>query len=66
MRRLLFLLIIVFQLTTLTVIAEGMPSTGTVEVFFSPNGGATDAITREIGKARQEILVQATRSPASL
>jgi phosphatidylserine/phosphatidylglycerophosphate/cardiolipin synthase-like enzyme len=44
---------------TLTVIAEGMPSTGTTEVFFSPNGGATEAIVREIGKARQEILVQA-------
>jgi phosphatidylserine/phosphatidylglycerophosphate/cardiolipin synthase-like enzyme len=36
-----------------------MPSTGTIEVFFSPNGGATEAIVREIGKARQEILVQA-------
>jgi phosphatidylserine/phosphatidylglycerophosphate/cardiolipin synthase-like enzyme len=36
-----------------------MPSTGTTEVFFSPNGGVTDAIVREIGKARQEILVQA-------
>jgi len=44
---------------TLTVIAEGMSSTGTVEVFFSPNGGATEAIVREIVKARQEILVQA-------
>jgi phosphatidylserine/phosphatidylglycerophosphate/cardiolipin synthase-like enzyme len=36
-----------------------MPSTGTTEVFFSPNGGVTDAIVREIGKARREILVQA-------
>jgi len=59
MKRLIFSLFIVLQLTTLTVIAEGMPSTGTTEVFFSPNGGVTDAIVREIGKARQEILVQA-------
>lgn len=28
-------------------------------VFFSPNGGCTDAIVSEIGKAKREILVQA-------
>jgi phosphatidylserine/phosphatidylglycerophosphate/cardiolipin synthase-like enzyme len=39
--------------------AEPIPSTGTVEAFFSPNGGATTAIVREIGGAQQEILVQA-------
>ncbi len=30
-----------------------------IEVFFSPKGGAQDAIVREIHKARREILVQA-------
>jgi phosphatidylserine/phosphatidylglycerophosphate/cardiolipin synthase-like enzyme len=30
-----------------------------VEVYFSPNGGATDAIVREITNAKREILVQA-------
>jgi phosphatidylserine/phosphatidylglycerophosphate/cardiolipin synthase-like enzyme len=30
-----------------------------VEVYFSPNGGAQDAIVREIGKAKTSILVQA-------
>lgn len=30
-----------------------------VEVYFSPNGGAQDAIVREIGKAKSSILVQA-------
>lgn len=30
-----------------------------VQVYFSPNGGATDAIVKEIGKAKSEILVQA-------
>ena len=39
--------------------ATPLPSTGTVEVFFSPNGGATEAVVHEIGKARKEVLVQA-------
>ena len=30
-----------------------------VEVYFSPNDGATEAIVREIDRARSEILVQA-------
>jgi phosphatidylserine/phosphatidylglycerophosphate/cardiolipin synthase-like enzyme len=30
-----------------------------VEVYFSPNNGATEAIVREIDRARSEILVQA-------
>jgi phosphatidylserine/phosphatidylglycerophosphate/cardiolipin synthase-like enzyme len=29
------------------------------QVYFSPNGGCTNAIVQEIGGARQEILVQA-------
>jgi phosphatidylserine/phosphatidylglycerophosphate/cardiolipin synthase-like enzyme len=29
------------------------------QVYFSPNGGCQDAIVREIGKAKSEILVQA-------
>jgi phosphatidylserine/phosphatidylglycerophosphate/cardiolipin synthase-like enzyme len=28
-------------------------------VYFSPNGGCTDAIVKEIGNAKSEILVQA-------
>jgi phosphatidylserine/phosphatidylglycerophosphate/cardiolipin synthase-like enzyme len=42
-----------------TAMAAPMPSTGTVEVFFSPSGGATEAIVSEIRGARQEVLVQA-------
>lgn len=30
-----------------------------VQVYFSPKGGAADAIVRELGKAKTEILVQA-------
>jgi phosphatidylserine/phosphatidylglycerophosphate/cardiolipin synthase-like enzyme len=34
-------------------------STPTIEVFFSPRGGATEAVVRELGNAKKEILVQA-------
>src|SRR5689334_18329029 len=30
-----------------------------IEVFFSPRGGCTEAVVREITKARQSIAVQA-------
>jgi phosphatidylserine/phosphatidylglycerophosphate/cardiolipin synthase-like enzyme len=36
-----------------------VPATGSAEVFFSPNGGATEAIVREIDAAKSEVLVQA-------
>jgi phosphatidylserine/phosphatidylglycerophosphate/cardiolipin synthase-like enzyme len=36
-----------------------IPATGSAEVFFSPNGGATEAIVREIDAAKSEVLVQA-------
>jgi phosphatidylserine/phosphatidylglycerophosphate/cardiolipin synthase-like enzyme len=36
-----------------------LPAAGTILVFFSPNGGATDAILSEIGAAHKEIFVQA-------
>lgn len=42
-----------------TAIAAPFPSGGTVEVFFSPAGGATEAVVQEIRAARQEVLVQA-------
>lgn len=36
-----------------------VPAQGTLEVAFSPNGGATDAIVRFIGEARSSIRVAA-------
>jgi phosphatidylserine/phosphatidylglycerophosphate/cardiolipin synthase-like enzyme len=39
--------------------AEPIKATGTMEVYFSPCGGATEAIVREIDQAKREILVQA-------
>lgn len=59
MRPIFLAIFSVLYLTTLSAVAEGIPFTGATEVFFSPKGGATEAITREIGKARQEVLVQA-------
>lgn len=40
-------------------LATPIPNTGTMEAFFSPRGGVTEAVVNEIGKARTEILVQA-------
>ena len=42
-----------------TAISFSMPATGTVDVFFSPRGGATEAIVKEINHSQKEILVQA-------
>lgn len=39
--------------------AAPIPSIGTTEVFFSPKGGTTEAVIREIFAAKQEILIQA-------
>ncbi len=38
---------------------ERYKAAGTIDVYFSPRGGATEAIVREIASARSEILVQA-------
>jgi phosphatidylserine/phosphatidylglycerophosphate/cardiolipin synthase-like enzyme len=32
---------------------------GSIRVYFSPNGGCTDAILNQINQAKQEILIQA-------
>ena len=47
------------QFISTPILAAPLPATGTVEVFFSPKGGCTKAIVREIGSAKSEILVQA-------
>jgi hypothetical protein len=31
----------------------------TIEVYFSPHGGATEAIIKELNKAKSTVLVQA-------
>jgi phosphatidylserine/phosphatidylglycerophosphate/cardiolipin synthase-like enzyme len=39
--------------------AEQFKSSGTVDVYFSPEGGATNAIVNELNGAKSEILLQA-------
>lgn len=39
--------------------AELFRSTGTVDAYFSPRGGCTEAIVKELNNAKTEILVQA-------
>jgi phosphatidylserine/phosphatidylglycerophosphate/cardiolipin synthase-like enzyme len=39
--------------------ADHFKSTGTVDVYFSPNGGATNAVVTDLNNARTKILVQA-------
>jgi phosphatidylserine/phosphatidylglycerophosphate/cardiolipin synthase-like enzyme len=58
-KRLFLSVFIALQLISLPAIGTPIQSTGTVEVFFSPNCGVTESIVREISKARSEVLVQA-------
>jgi len=58
--RYLFLLIFALLFYSVVPVFSGqIPSTGTVAVYFSPNGGSTAAIISEIQAAKKEILVQA-------
>lgn len=57
MRYWVVLFYLVFVIVPENVFA--LPAAGTVEAFFSPRGGATEAIVREIRGARQEVLMQA-------
>lgn len=59
MKILLSFVAILFACWLPLVQAASIPATGTVEAFFSPNGGCTDAIVREISKAKSEVLIQA-------
>lgn len=53
-------LIGVFLLAGLNLAYTGsIHASGLVNVYFSPNGGATEAIVTEINKAHREVLVQA-------
>jgi phosphatidylserine/phosphatidylglycerophosphate/cardiolipin synthase-like enzyme len=45
---------------SLPVSAEPLKATGTVEPFFSPGGGCTAAVVKEMGDAKSEILLQAS------
>jgi len=57
--RLLFWIALTLVLSTHDLYAEQFKATGTLDVYFSPNGGATEAIIKEIDLAKKEILIQA-------
>jgi len=56
-----FLLLVLLSIfiTFSHVHAEQFKSTGTVDVYFSPDGGTTAAIVNELNSAKSEILIQA-------
>lgn len=39
--------------------SAGSAAAPAIDVYFSPRGGATNAVVRELGNARKDILVQA-------
>lgn len=53
------ILVAIICLSVVLCNAEEFKASGTVDVYFSPDGGATAAVVKEIGAARTEILVQA-------
>jgi phosphatidylserine/phosphatidylglycerophosphate/cardiolipin synthase-like enzyme len=59
MKQLLFVLYLLVAASASTAFAWQANATGVMDVYFSPRGGATEAIVREIGEARKEVLVQA-------
>ena len=62
MKRITFLCIILtFSLLMFQLPSPSLPQDKppTWEVYFSPNGGCTDAIVRELDKAKSTVLVQA-------
>lgn len=55
---LLYIIYLLLSLSTYAY-ADHFQSIGTIETYFSPHGGATEAIVKEINSAKNEILVQA-------
>jgi phosphatidylserine/phosphatidylglycerophosphate/cardiolipin synthase-like enzyme len=57
------ILLILITLLSLTIpnfaYTEQFRSVGTTDIYFSPNGGCTAAIVREINNARKSIFIQA-------
>ena len=58
LKRLVVILISITFLSSVSF-AEPLKAVGTIDTYFSPNGGATEAVVKEINLAKSEILVQA-------
>lgn len=59
MKQFLFVVVFLVAASSSTVFAAQVKATGVIDVYFSPRGGATEAVVGEIGRARKEVLVQA-------
>ena len=55
----LILFVIISLLSISPAHAEQFKATGTIDAYFSPHGGCTEAIVKELDNAKTEILVQA-------
>lgn len=56
MRQILWVILLTISLASQ---ANAITATGTIDPYFSPDGGCEQAIVREIDHARSEILIQA-------
>jgi phosphatidylserine/phosphatidylglycerophosphate/cardiolipin synthase-like enzyme len=59
MKQLLLVVYFLLAASVSTVFADQVKAAGVIDVYFSPRGGATEAVVAEIVKARREVLVQA-------
>jgi phosphatidylserine/phosphatidylglycerophosphate/cardiolipin synthase-like enzyme len=50
---------VILWLTLFLWATLALAQTGSIRVYFSPNGGCTDAILQQINRAKTEILIQA-------
>ncbi len=55
----IFILTVLILLSPPITLPQEHPSTCNWEVYFSPHGGCTDAIIKELNKAKNTVLVQA-------
>jgi phosphatidylserine/phosphatidylglycerophosphate/cardiolipin synthase-like enzyme len=55
----IFPVILLMVFSPSTTLPQEKPTTCNWEVYFSPHGGCTDAIIRELNKAKSTVLVQA-------
>ena len=60
MFRIAFLTSITLIILTTPCLSDKFQSTGAIETYFSPRGGANEAIVKEINSAKSEILIQAS------
>jgi phosphatidylserine/phosphatidylglycerophosphate/cardiolipin synthase-like enzyme len=62
----IYILLFIMSLVPCASLATNLSINAPAQVYFSPNGGTTQAIIKEIGDAKSEILVQAYSFTSSL